>query len=177
MKLLIRMLEKQKWEKVNLIELGHTKTPADTITSELRTSSNTLSLWFINSMEELVKGVLALSVARNKITRLDVMILEEQELIENDLVVKNTPENGHSPYEEFNDNHYDLIELDYEKLGNFSRLIIANLNIQGKCIRFDKAQVSDILYQGYKDNLFELTDLNESLQTELTKVIAKKDNQ
>jgi hypothetical protein len=174
MGLLVRMLEKQKWEKVNLIELGHIKTPADTITSDLKTASNTLSLWLVENMKDIPKGVLALAVSRNKITRLDVMIFEDHELTEKGLLFKNTPENGHCPIEVFNDNHFDLTEMDYEKIGKFSELIISKLDDKEKCIRFDKNQINEILYDGFMRGAFLLEALHESLQTDLRKVISKK---
>lgn len=176
MGILVRMIEKQKWEKVNLMELGYNKTPADTITSDLKTSSNTLSLWLIDSINDLVKGVLALAVVRNKITRLDVMIFEEHELVQNGLLFKCTPENGHCPVEEFNRNHFDIINMDYEKLGKLSDLIIANLSNEKKCLRFDKAQISNILYDGFINQVFSSGELNESLENELKKIIIKKQN-
>jgi hypothetical protein len=175
MGLLIRMIEKQKWEKVDLVQLGYKKTPGDTITTELKTSANTLSLWFVDNVSELFKAVLALAVGRNKITRLDIMIFEEYDLVQNGLIVENTPENGHCPIEEYNDFHYDIINLDFEKLGKISELIISNLNLTEKCIRFDKSKISDILYDAYSKGAFSLEELSESLVKDLKKVISRKE--
>lgn len=176
MGLLVRMLERQKWEKDAIAQHGHTKTPADTITSDLKTSSNTLSLWKVEDSTAVLKGVLALAVVRNSITRLDIMIFEEQELIESGLDIKNTPENGHTPLEHFNDNHFDLVGMDYEKLGKLSGLIINNIGNASKCIRYDKAKIGDILYNGYINGDFLLEELNERLQKDLEKIIKKKQN-
>jgi hypothetical protein len=169
MGLLVRMLEKQKWEKIDLVQMGHTKTPADTITTDLKTSSNTLSLWRIEDDTEILKSVLALAVMRNKITRLDVMIFDETELIESGLEIQNTPENGDTPYEEFNQNHFDIIQMDYEKLGHLSELMIRKLKDDSKCIRYNKAKISEILYNGLVDGNYLFEALSESLQVDLKK--------
>jgi hypothetical protein len=174
MGLLVRMLEKQKWEKINLVEAGLDRTPADTITSELRTRANSLSLWLINNIDELLNVVLALAVGRNQITRLDVMILDEQDFEQSGLSVNHTPENGLSPIHDINEFHYDLVNMDYEKLGHLSQLILENINDQNKCRRFDKSSIKKILYEGYTTQRFEIEELDEKLQEELIKVIKRE---
>ncbi|MGR9544827.1 hypothetical protein [Priestia megaterium] len=167
------MLERQKWQKEELSDTGHPKTPADTITSDLRTRYNTLSLWRIENREELTKAVLALAVGRNQITRLDVMILDQVEYEKIDLTIKHTPENGHTPLENFHENHYDLIDMDYQKLGLLSQLIIDNVNEPEKCIRFEKPKVAEILYDAYINQEFELEELDNGLQKDLLKTIKR----
>lgn len=176
MSMMVRMLEKQKWASVNLSTEDHTKTPADAITSDLRTRSNTLSLWLINTRDELVNAVLALAVGRKQITRLDVMILEKDIIEEKGLTVVNSPESGLSPIEEYNDYHYDLIGMDYLKLGILSEIILDNLDNPENCIRFDKKDIGDIIYEGYKSKKFNIEELDAKLQGELLKVINRKEN-
>ncbi|WP_322552033.1 hypothetical protein AAB109_11345 [Priestia megaterium] len=167
------MLERQKWEKPELPQTGHSKTPADTITSDLRTRSNTLSLWRIENKEDLTKAVLALAVGRNQITRLDVMILDQVEFEEADLTIEHTPENGHTPLENFHENHYDLIDMDYQKLGVLSQLIIDNVKNPEKCIRFEKSKMIEILYDAYINQEFEFEELSNGLQQDLLKAIKR----
>ena len=172
MGLFVRMLEKQKWER--LIELGHEKTPADTLQSELKTDSNNLSLWLAESNEELLEAVLALALARNKLTRLDILVLDQQEYKEMGFSTENTPENGLSAYNDFNNFHYDLIDLNYEKLGILSQMIIESVNNPDKVIRYNKGKIGDILYQGLMSQKFRIDELEGKLQEELRKLIEKK---
>lgn len=176
MSFFVRMLEKQKWEKINLTELGYNKTPADTITGDLRTVSNNLSLWSIETIDKLNDAILALAVMRNKLTRLDVLVIEENEIEEKGLEVVNTPENGKTPLIGFEEFHYDLVDLNYDKLGDFSQIIIENITDEGKCIRFPKGKIKELLYDGFQDNKFNVEELDDGLKKELQKIIDRKTN-
>lgn len=174
MSFFVRMLERQKWEKNNLSELGYSKTPADTITGDLRTVSNNLSLWSIETIDRLHDAILALAVMRNKLTRLDVLIIEKNKIEEKGLEVLNTPENGKTPLIGFEEFHYDLIDLNYDKLGDFSQIIIESVIDEELCIRFPKGEISKILYDGFQDKKFSLEELDDGLKEELEKVIARR---
>lgn len=174
MSFFVRMLEKQKWEKVNLTELGYNKTPADTITGDLRTVSNNLSLWSIETIDKLNDAILALAVMRNKLTRLDVLVIEKSKIEEKGLELLNSPENGKTPLIGFEEFHYDLVNLDYNKLGEFSQIIIDNITDESRCIRFPKGEVSELLYDGFQNNKFSVEELDDSLQKELKKIINRK---
>lgn len=169
---LVRMLERQKWEEVQLDYVE--QTPADAITSELRTRANTLSLWLIDGISDIHNAIITLATGRNKITRLDVILIEESEINNSELMYENSPQSGDSIIDKFNEYHYDLVDMNYEKLGYFCKIIIRNLNDPMKCIRYDKAQVSDILYDGFVKGMFQLDDLNEKLKKDFEKVIARK---
>jgi len=171
MGLFVRMIERQKWEKVNLSELGYAKTPSDTITSELRTHSNTLSLWFIENINLLSNAILAIALMRNKITRLDIIILDADEITSKDLKIVHSPQNGFSPFDDFNNFHYDIVEMDYEKLGVFSDLVISNIENKTKCFRYNKGDIGKILNEGYQNGFFNLDEIQISLKKELEKLI------
>lgn len=170
-----RMIERQKWERLKTV--GHTKTPADTLQSELKTDSNNLSLWLAESSGELSNAVLALAVARNKITRLDVLILDQQEYEQKGFTTVNSQENGLSAYTDFNEFHYDLVAIDYEKLGVLSQMIIDNTDNPEICKRYGKGDIEDILYQGLLDRKFNIEELNDNLKEKVIKLIEKKRNQ
>ena len=175
MNFLVRMLEKQKWEKINLVELGYNKTPADTLTGDLKTVSNSLSLWSIETLDKLNDAVLALALMRNQLTRLDVIVIEKDKIVSKDLEILNTHTNGKTPYIGFEKYHYDLINLNYEKLGVFSQIVIDNIADEEKCIRYPKNQVSTLLYEGFKNDKFDIHELDDRLKEDLQKVIARQE--
>lgn len=172
---LVRMLEKQKWDRVLTKGLTHSGTPADTITSDLKTFSNTLSLWYIEKEIDLSDAVVALAMSRNRITRLDVMIFEIDDFENNNLEIKNTPENGNCPIESFNTQHFDLIDLNYQKLGEVSKLIIEKLPDTTKCIRYEKSKIKELLYLSYSKQSFKLDEINDTLKEDFIKVLATKE--
>lgn len=177
MTLFVRMLEKQKWDNKNLSELEHGRTPADTITGDLRTKSNTLSLWSIETKDKLNDAILALAVMRNQLARLDILIIEGIEIEEKGLEFENTPDNAKTPLTNFDEYHYDLINLTYDKLGSLSQLIIKNLTDTDKCIRYLRSEVAEVLYEGFQNQKFDLDDLDDKLKKDLLKVINRKEKE
>lgn len=170
----VRMLEKQKWENNNLVDLGYNETPADTITGDLRTVSNKLSLWLIDSLDVLNDAILALALMRNKLTRLDIIMIDRIKIEQKGLEVLNTPENGKTPLINFDEYHYDVINLTYDKLGIFSQIIIDDVTNEEKCLRYTKGEISELLFEGYMNNRFKIDCLNEGLIKDLQKVIERK---
>ena len=174
MSMLVRMFEKQKWSYSEKSFENHDVIPADTITSDLRTKSNTLSFWLIESIDELESIVLAIATSRNQLTRLDVLILDIDTFEENQLKIINSPDTGFSPVIELNDKHFDLIELNYNKLGILSKIIIEFVENEEKSKRFNKQDITKIVYKGFLEKKFHLEELDLKLRNELEKVIEKE---
>lgn len=169
MALMVRMLEKQKWAVVVDFDKDYKKTPADTITKELKTDSNNLSLWKIQSDSELLDAILAIAVSRNEIARLDIVIFDDAEFANKGLNVKNTPENGLCPIESFNQFHYDLENLDYEKLGLFSSMIIDKIEDETKCIRYGRGSIKRMVITAFKEGKIPEENLSKKLLEEIKK--------
>ena len=172
--MMVRMFERQKWSYEEPLSGDHNIIPADTITSDLRTRSNTLSFWSINTPDELEDAVLAIATSRNQLTRLDVLILQEDKIVESNLELVLSPETGHSPYSLMNEKHYNLVNLNYNKLGDLSRIIISVVENDGVSHRYTKQQIREIIYSGHMNGKIEFDEMHEDLQKELTKFILSK---
>ena len=174
MSFFVRMLEKQKWDNPDLMELGFERIPADTITGDLRTKSNNLSLWSIEKRDMLTDTVLALAIMRNKLTRLDIIILEKSEIDTNELKYENTPKNSNTPLFNFDKNHYDLVNLDYNSLGRFSDIIIKNVGNKEMCIRYSKSTILKMVVDGFKKQKFDIDSIDQNIKNEIIKNLEKE---
>lgn len=154
----VRMLSRGKWEVIEDFQLA----PADTLQSELKTTKNTLSLWYIKDLSEKNEAVIALASARNKIDRLDILCIEEELL--KDFSIKCSPETGLSPYEEFNKNHYDIQEVDYATLGEISKIILSKIK---ETERLAIGNVSTLLIEAFGAGKLNKSTMEESLQMKI----------
>jgi hypothetical protein len=171
----IRMVGASKWLKCqekNIEDIMEAS--ADIVTSDLRTFSDTLSLWRVESLddEELNKIYLALSLSRHELTRLDVIIIEEQLLNQYGLEYRNSPEAADTPYVSVKKQHFDLIELNYQKLGHFGNCILKSLENQESSLKIiNKQNLLDLWINSYKNNEFDLAGVRTKISEEITKKI------
>lgn len=114
--------------------------PADTITQgELRTTKNVLSLWKINSLDEMESVAIAFGVSGTYKSESTIeLIAIPIEKIEEISVLKQI--NSTTPFVEFRDRHYDICNLNYEKLGLFAKLILEQIKDDANyfCISYPK---------------------------------------
>lgn len=169
------MFQKQKWDFEKEIE-SPSQIPADPITADLKTHANTLSIWKVNdfTIEEINKSVLALALGRDSITRLDIFKIDEKEIEKNKMYVKNTPENGYTPLEGYEENHFDIMDLTLNNLGDMGIMILEKVKSADMCIRYTKRQISELLDSAFHNELFQIDDLNLKLQKEMKKMLNRK---
>jgi hypothetical protein len=124
MGLLIRKIDGPKWKRCDYAK-GVDAVPADLITKDLQTNSNTLSLWYADSESCIDDVILALASRRNAINIIDIIKIE-RESVKEDLEL--TPSEGSTAYVTYKDKHYNLINLTYNSIGLFAALILENKN-------------------------------------------------
>lgn len=96
---------------------------ADSITSDLRTTNNTLSWWRVEDESELaIIGASIVSIMKSKQNNIRIVVLPYED-IETKFNLKNTPEHGDTAIIKFKQKHYDICNLNYGSLGDLSFLI------------------------------------------------------
>jgi len=113
MSLFVRKIIKSKWYQTD-IENGD-DVSADAITNCMKTKQNTLSVWEIESPDELDNAVLAIVSQHQHLETIDVVKLDSVSLVENEIVWVES--RGLTPIDDLVDTHFDLSELTYPKLG------------------------------------------------------------
>lgn len=157
----LRMINKKaKWEeskKTRIPELS-----SDIITNCLRTTEETLSLWHIDDIHKIDDAIIALASNRDLIQKLDYLIIPDEYIEKYDLHLKEN--DGKSPYEDFNKEHRDIINVDYEKLGIVSEMILDIMNNTSSTIkRVYEDEVLAKLTEALKDGKITQTKLKKSL--------------
>ena len=106
----VRMINKKaKWEQdknKNISDIS-----SDIITNCLKTSQDTLSLWYVANEDEIDDAIIALSSNRDYVNRLDYIVIPDEYIKSYNLELNK--EEGNSPYISFNNNHYNIININY----------------------------------------------------------------
>ncbi len=162
MSLIVRKIELSKWKQRNIT--GGEPPSADAITNCMRTSKNTLSVWGIESSTDLEEAVLAIASQFDHLDTADFLIIETELLDSKGLSLENTP--GFTPYKEFVNQHRDVIDLDYHKLGDMADVIVESIK-RAYNQRFTKAMLKKILVEGIQQGKIDPEELKESVRSKL----------
>ena len=135
MSLLIRKVNKSKWFQNDIKE--REPVSADAITSCLRTYGNTLSVWEIESGDELDEAVLAIVAAHQHLESIDVIHLSPEYLTKNGIDCVHSK--GRTPVDDLAENHVDLAKLTYEKLGVIAYHIVDRI-VEHGMVRYTRTQ-------------------------------------
>lgn len=161
-----RKITRSKWEKAltacekNDGTIDISNFPADTLTSDLRTSSNKLSVWCVESIEDAVLAMMA-----NESSRIETIYI----LALNDLSSFELQESpGDTKVEDLIKKHRDIASLNYGVLGLVSKKFL-NAFHDKHYHAFKKSDIQRILRNAIEQNRLSVDDLNESVQGSLSK--------
>ena len=149
MAFLVRKIARAKWpeDTCDILDLC-----GDAI-SDLRTTGNTLSLWRIESEDDLPTAALALSASSksDKIETISLVWISEDLLRE-----KLIPIDEHSPGDTIVSDlvglHRDLYGITYQSLGDIASILMSELIEQKHYKRYSRSVVKDALAKAYIDN-------------------------
>jgi hypothetical protein len=157
---MIRKL-KAKWTRINPIE-GTDAIPADLITNDLQTFSNTLSLWSVDSEDCIDDAILALATSFSYINAFDIIRIDILSIQGKGLALKQT--DGDTKYDKYRNRHYDLTDLTYLSLGVFAGLILEN---RSAIERLRPQRLKEILKDGIDTNKIDKADLDPHILASL----------
>lgn len=139
---------------------------ADAVTSDLRTQNNTLSFWRCGSArsEEIGDAVLALAAGSERLDKVELVWLLEEDLRSDGLMLSETK--GRTPVPSLAEQHVDVQELDYGGLGRVAQRILSAL-AEGCCQRTTKATVKKILVEAIADERLQREALEPKVANEV----------
>ena len=113
---LARKIARAKWAAKD--GLSESEIPADAVTADLKTQQNSLSFWRCPSDEkhDIEEAVLAIAAAGDRVDRLDIVWIADEELQADGQSLKDTA--GRTPVTDMVAMHVDVSRLDYVRLGN-----------------------------------------------------------
>lgn len=162
MSYLVRKITRTKW----LVELADNPydIPADTITGDLKSTRNTLSVWEVQQENDLKQAVLALASAGDRLDTIDIVWIPKDEIQDKNIDCDYTP--GLTPIKSLQNTHIDLSDMNYRKLGLLAESIINNISIQ-RIKRYTKGDLKRLFNTAIQDGMFSKTDLPEKIQEKL----------
>lgn len=157
MPILVRKINRSKWSDAPDDVFG---VSSDAITSCLRSQNNSLSVWKIASEEDLDEVVLALVANFQRLETIDVVILDGEYLIR--VNVEREECEGNTPISEVDAQHFDLVNLNYFKIGLVAEHIIERIKLN-KVRRYTKVELKTLLKKAIELQRIGIEDLNESV--------------
>ena len=122
--------------------------PSTVILSSFKNDDNTISVWEINSEEELDEAVLALTTCFKSLDTIDVVTLEEEYL--DKVTVEYEYSDGLTPVKDLVHTHLNIKNLDYYKIGLISEYIIQRISLN-KIKRYNLEDILTILRKAHID--------------------------
>lgn len=163
MPILVRRINKAKWEQI-INENDISDTSADAITNCLKTTNNDLSVWKIETLEQVDDAILALITGgqQAKLSTIHYVFINEEVLLEKGLKLIET--DGDTIVESLKKNHRDITNLTYSRLGVVKSLILESIEeYKGKEMFITKAKLKSFLKKAIEDGKVDKTVLNKEL--------------
>jgi len=154
----IRKIDLGKWMLNSEVD-DHRKLSADVITNCLKTKRNSLSLWKIDTMNQLNEALIAITSSMTHLDRIAIAFFEDKKLGD-ELNLQNSA--GQTPFSEFREHHFDIVELDYESLGKFSKVVheaVKDKNYE----EMSKAKIKELLNKAVKDKKLNISEISEHI--------------
>ncbi|MFY7665979.1 hypothetical protein [Flavobacterium sp.] len=162
MSFLVRKINKAKWYQIDIMQSDEVS--ADAITNCLKTTKNTLSVWHIETEEDLEKAVLAIVANQDHLDTIDVVILDEPSLTNYHLNIVASP--GETPVASLIQAHRDIAELSFSKLGYVKEHIVQRIRSH-KLKRYTVSSLKKILTSAINEGLLKKEDLTESIRQKI----------
>ena len=169
---LARKFTRAKWK--HKPDLFHGEISADAVTSDLRTKDDALSFWKCGgaTKPEIEEAALALAAAGNRIDKIDLVWLTEEELREDGQTLECTPDKARTPVSDLARLHVDVSRLDYVRLGKVAEQIVSAIASGHRC-RFRKQQVKSLIIAAVEEGRIDTCDLQGSIRTDVKKALGQ----
>lgn len=153
-----RKISRAKWEKAleacnNMPDIS--SFPADTLTSDMRTSGNTLSVWDVENQED---AVLAMMTNNNsRIERVDILYLDDLRGVN----IKSSK--GNTAVADLIERHKDIEQLNYDSLGIVAGIFLDAYRRQS-FRSFTKKEIKNILQKAIDNGRITIDKLNPDVR-------------
>ena len=161
---LARRVDLAKWGPKD--GLSEDEIPADAVTINLKSSSNRVSFWGMesDSDDNINDVVLVLAAGRDTIQKVEIAWIECEDLQTSGVMIEQSE--GKTDVADMVDRHYDLCQLDYTRLGEVAQLVSSSLQDE-RYKRVPEARVEQLLVSAVEQDRVALTDLREAVQERL----------
>ncbi|MBN1570613.1 MAG: hypothetical protein JXA73_22410 [Acidobacteria bacterium] len=163
MRLLVRKIEAAKWRQNDII--NGAEVSADAITGSLKTASNSLSVWMIESESALNDAVLAFVAEGQHVESMDFAYFDQSALEAVGLQIVNSL--GRTPIEDMKQSHRDIVALTYRSLGLMANIIVDCFRTE-KTRRFTKLALQNLLREAIQNKRLNPLELNPKIREDIS---------
>lgn len=162
---LARKISRAKWEKKP--GFADKEIPADTVTSDLKTTGNTLSFWeFPNADDRLWKeAAVAIASTWERLDSLDITWIGRDEFQNVGLLLKKT--DGDTCVADLEDKHIDVIYIDATRLATIARLLAESIREKQNCHRVTRSGLLALIVEAVRANRIDIERLKPSVRQEV----------
>lgn len=170
---LVRMINKeQNWAQYQQEIPEVDQINADSI-SELATTDNCVSTWYIDTKENINQAVLALTSGFRNLDSIKLVVLNMENIDKYGLTAKQSAETGITKAKGYEKYHYDIIGLNHRGLGNLAQLIMMTLHDNG-VVNVEKPAIVEILSKAMAEKIVDFDSLDKNLKAGLAAAIMKE---
>ena len=165
---LVRKVTRAKWDGKAVFADG--EIPADAITIDLKTTSNTLSFWRspTSTASDLDEVALAIAANRDRAEKLQIVFIDLDEIQTDEQVLENIA--GDTPVTDMKPRHVDICRLDYVRLGKVARRVANSLDADRSCT-YTKLTVTKLVARAVEQGRVRPEDLKSKLWGDVSKMI------
>lgn len=152
MPILVRRINRSKWEAFDFTTDDNA--PADAITNCLKTFNNELSIWQIDSLDELEKAILCLVTGskQENLGTIHIIYFDSSKIDDYNLTTSKS--DGDTVISEYKNSHLDIGSLNYNSLGYVKNLIIECLRA-GNCQTITRSQLRKIISRAIEEKILD----------------------
>ena len=144
----VRKISRGKWPEERIInQAGLEDVEADTLTTDLKTDHNTLSVWQVD----------------------DEVTLDEQNLLSRGITLDN--QEGNVPVKGINNKHHNIVNLNYVNMGEVIHTIIIGLK-EEEWEKRTKSNMKNLFCKAYLEGKLDISNMSENLVREIEKALA-----
>ena len=162
MPLLVRKIEKAKWMQNDIV--SGEDISADAITNCLKTKENNLSVWKVDTENNVEQAILAIAASAQHIETIDVVLISPEYLTQKD--VDYSQSEIPVPVEDLINIHYDICKVTYKKLGIIAYHIADKIREQ-KIIRFTVGRLKGILKEAIEEGRLDIENLSYDVRKKI----------
>ena len=156
-----------RWDGTTVVNREDATTAGDVI-SDLRTQSNTLSVWRADTPEDINDAIVAMSLNRTDISKMIALLLDEKDLSAMQIDFSDAiPGKAPGAVESIKKKHRDLLEIDYKRLGVLSDYMMKVVHDKDKRVEITKPNLKKLLIQYKEGNKIIPDEMNDELRDKL----------
>lgn len=161
-----------RWDGSTRVTRDDATTAGDVI-SDLRTTQNTLSVWNAETNDAVDDAVVAIALGRTSISKVVALQLDEAELNRMEIYLKDEPGKANGAIDAIKNNHRNMLEIDYKRLGLLSNYML-DLCRKGEFrIQKSESEVAHLIKRYIDEDKIKADEMGEDLQNSFARWIKR----